>query len=367
MSLTATEEALVRELLAEQAAILSLAGSESTIISKLGATKVTLADLTAASSAADSDLMLIRQGTTEKSITPLVLIPNASETVNGKVELATIAEVATGTDTVRAVTPSGAAFITKQIQQISASVAANALTITLNPTVIDFRSSAIGSGTVNRRYVSSAISVVISSGSTLGTINATQSRIAVLAIDNAGTVELAVVNLAGGNSLDETGVINTTAEGGAGGADSASVIYSTTARTGVPYRVVGYIESTQAAAGSWDTSPSTIQGSGGQAMSALSAIGYGQTWQNLTGSRAFGTTYYNTTGKPIEVKVLCTNGSGGNTGYTLTVGGQVVSTHESSTAAYNSGTLSAIVPPGASYLATLTTGTGTLVSWKELR
>ena len=107
MSLTATEEALVRELLAEQAAILSLAGSESTIISKLGATKVTLADLTSASSAADADLMLIRQGATEKSITPAVLVPDASETVKGKIELATNDEVATGTDTIRAVTPAG--------------------------------------------------------------------------------------------------------------------------------------------------------------------------------------------------------------------------------------------------------------------
>src|SRR3954463_11954413 len=34
-------------------------------------------------------------------------IPDASATVKGKVELATLAEVATGTDTVRAVTPEG--------------------------------------------------------------------------------------------------------------------------------------------------------------------------------------------------------------------------------------------------------------------
>lgn len=73
MSLTATEEALVRQLLDQQAAILSLAGNEATITSKLGATKVTLADLVAASSVSDSDLLLIRQGTTDKSATSLVL------------------------------------------------------------------------------------------------------------------------------------------------------------------------------------------------------------------------------------------------------------------------------------------------------
>lgn len=69
MSLSSTEEALVRELLAQQAALLSLAGSESTILSKLGATKVTLSDLVAASTVNDADLLLTRQSTTDKSVT----------------------------------------------------------------------------------------------------------------------------------------------------------------------------------------------------------------------------------------------------------------------------------------------------------
>lgn len=73
MALTSTEEALVRQLLDQQAAILSLAGNEATITSKLGATKVTLSDLVAASSVADADLLLMRQGTNDKSATPLLL------------------------------------------------------------------------------------------------------------------------------------------------------------------------------------------------------------------------------------------------------------------------------------------------------
>ena len=92
----------------------------------------------------------------------------------------------------------------QQIQPITASVAANALTITLNPTSLSFRSTPLTSGTVNTRTVSSAISVTVSSGSTLGTVNAVQSRLVVIALDNAGTVELAVVNISGGNQLDET-------------------------------------------------------------------------------------------------------------------------------------------------------------------
>ena len=99
MALTVQEEALVRQLLDEQAAILSLAGSEATILSKLGATKVTLSDLTAVSTVADADLLLMRQGTTDKSLSALILgayaanaVPLATEIVAGKGELATNAE-----------------------------------------------------------------------------------------------------------------------------------------------------------------------------------------------------------------------------------------------------------------------------------
>lgn len=97
MSLSPAEEALVRDLIAQNAALLSLASSESTIISKLGATKTTLSALTAASSLADSDLMLVRQGVTDKSVTGAILkafavSPAASETVAGILEIATAAE-----------------------------------------------------------------------------------------------------------------------------------------------------------------------------------------------------------------------------------------------------------------------------------
>jgi hypothetical protein len=212
------------------------------------------------------------------------------------------------------------------------------------------------------RLISSAISVVVSSGSTLGTIAATQSRIVVLALDNAGTVELAVVNIAGGNDLTETGVISTTAEGGAGAADSASTVYSTTARTGVAYRVVGYIESTQATAGTWATAPSTIQGCGGQALTAMSSLGYGQTWQNMTSSRAYGTTYYNTTGRPIQ-RLMTPNTSGSTTNTVLVNGGTVMASSFSGSSAQIP--MHVIVPAGASY--SVTSGGATLNAWFELR
>ena len=252
---------------------------------------------------------------------------------------------------------------TAKIQPVNASVAANALTLTLNATELDFRDNALTSGTVNSRPVIAPISLVISSGSTLGTISTKQSRIAILAIDNGGTIELAAVNLAGGNNLDETTLITTVAEGGAGAADSANVIYSTTARTNVPFRVVGYAESTQATAGTWVTAPSTIQGYGGQAFAAMSSIGYSQTLQDVTGSRALSTTYYNTTGKPIQVFVLLSFTAIGTP--SITVNGILISGHFQGSIA--TGVVPAvIVPPGGSYSVT-SSGTSTLSAWIELR
>lgn len=249
------------------------------------------------------------------------------------------------------------------IQPITASVSGNALTVTLNPTTLAFRSSTLSSGTVNTRNVATAISTTVSSGSTLGTISAIASRIIVLAIDNAGTVELAVVNIAGGNQLDETNLITTTAEGGAGAADSANVIYSTTARTSVPYRVVGFVDSTQATAGTWATAPSTIQGVGGQALTALSSIGYGQTWQNVAGSRSSnGTTYYNTTGKPILVAF--TSGGGGSLNVIYVVNSVTIGYSYLSSGNAQYYPFSFIVPASGSYSINSDRGT---VYWAELR
>ena len=67
MALTTTEEAQVRQLIDQNAALLSLASNEPTIISKLAAAKISLADLTAATVINDADLLLLRQGTQEKA------------------------------------------------------------------------------------------------------------------------------------------------------------------------------------------------------------------------------------------------------------------------------------------------------------
>jgi len=148
---------------------------------------------------------------------------------------------------------------------VSTSVAANALTIAIktaagtDPTTndsvsISFRSATATSGSYNTRSVTSATSLVISSGSTLGTVSGVAANLYVYALDNAGTVELAVSSyLFHDNSLQST-----TAEGGSGGADSATVLYSTTARTDVPVRLIGIINITEPTAGTWSLNATTI-------------------------------------------------------------------------------------------------------------
>lgn len=148
---------------------------------------------------------------------------------------------------------------------LSASVAASALTMAVktesgsdatasNPIYVPFRSSTASSGSIVWRTVTAALSLTISSGSTLGHNSALKQYIYWYLLDNSGTVELA----ASFKYFGQHGIVSTTAEGGAGAADSGTVMYSSTARTNVPFICVGYTEDTQTTAGTWATAPSAV-------------------------------------------------------------------------------------------------------------
>lgn len=119
--------------------------------------------------------------------------------------------------------------------------------------VINFRSSTLTSSASAARTLSAAISCSLTSGGTLGTVSNQTYRLWIAALDyNNGTVELAVMNALNGTDItpiDESGLISTTAMGS--GADSAGVWYSATARSNVPFVVLGYLEGVQATAGTW--------------------------------------------------------------------------------------------------------------------
>ena len=107
----------------------------------------------------------------------------------------------------------------------------------------------------------------------------------------------------------------------------------------------------------------TITAAGNTVATTNQVIGVGQTWQAV--SRAIGTTYTNSTGKPIMVAITFTC-SQNNTVQGLTINGVIVYTIGSSVATYGSG-FSLIVPDGATYVTATNGGTLTLVTWAELR
>ena len=245
---------------------------------------------------------------------------------------------------------SGRALIeTDKIQLIDVVVntPANGVTMTLQPTTLDFRSGTLGSGTVNTRTIGAALTAVLSAGSTLGSINGVLCRVAMLCIDDLGSGARVIgyCNVAGGIDLSETNLITTTAEGGAGGADSATTIYSSVAvTTPSPYRVVGIWESTQAAAGTWLTPASLIQGAGGLAMNPLTTNA--RTWQAVT--RTAGVTYYNTTGRDIEWMIRMPT-SATITNITIGTGGVNLAGAGISTSGSDNNVINLTVPAGASY------------------
>jgi hypothetical protein len=93
------------------------------------------------------------------------------------------------------------------------------------------------------------------------------------------------------------------------------------------------------------------------------SLGIGQTWQDVTGSRAVGTTYTNSTGNPI---FLAISGNGGNGTGTFLINGSIVAqVGESAPFPGQAGiNFNIVIPNGNTYLAN---GTWAVTYWWELR
>lgn len=148
---------------------------------------------------------------------------------------------------------------------LSVSVASKALTCALvgndganpsatNPVEITFRSGAATTGISVTLSVVGALSIVSPSGATHGFTASQTGYLYYYALRNGSTVELAV---SGSNKWDEGTLQSTTAISAA--ADSAGVLYSTTARSNVPIRYLGRIKiQTGAVAGEWDNEDTEV-------------------------------------------------------------------------------------------------------------
>lgn len=159
--------------------------------------------------------------------------------------------------------------------ELSASVAASALTIAVkslagsdpsatDPVYVVFRNATAATGDYTVLTLTAATSLVISSGSTLGTSNSVAFRLWIVLFNDAGTLRLGAVNCLSGTSifaLRQDILKSSTAEGGAGAADSAQIIYTGTAVASKALRIVGYMEWSAglATAGTWSAVPTKIQ------------------------------------------------------------------------------------------------------------
>lgn len=160
-----------------------------------------------------------------------------------------------------------------QNYSLAAAVDASAMTITLsgydgtalsstNKAQFAFRSATAGTGTHSVVSATANLTLTISSGSTMGTTSNVPANFWVVIFNDAGTLRLGAINCSTSTAIyplsDDT-LASSTAEGGAGGADSAGVIYTGSAVTSKAMRVLGYVEHTQATAGTYATEPSKVQ------------------------------------------------------------------------------------------------------------
>lgn len=134
-----------------------------------------------------------------------------------------------------------------------------------DPVYFIFRNVTAATGNYVVLQATAAMNVVVSSGSTLGFASGAAGRVWLVMFNDAGTLRMGAINcLASGINIFPLGqfpLASSTAEGGAGGADSAHVFYTGTAvasKVFIPIAYASY-ESGLATAGSWDVAPTRLQ------------------------------------------------------------------------------------------------------------
>ena len=94
-------------------------------------------------------------------------------------------------------------------------------------------------------------------------------------------------------------------------------------------------------------------------------VGIGQSWQNVTSSRAIGTSYTNSTGSPIALSIQLSQASGSVV--QLTINGSVVIAAQGCTDLNNHSMMYSIIPNGDSYSLSVVGGSNSIQAWHELR
>jgi hypothetical protein len=118
------------------------------------------------------------------------------------------------------------------------------------------------------------------------------------------------------------------------------------------------------------TSGNVLTSDGTNWTSSAGAVGVGQIWAIPSPTRVSGTTYTNSTGKPIQVllSISCSYSTSSSTTLIVVVGGVTIVSNSYSATQGGLGTVytvSFIVPSGSTYVATVT-GSQTIQRWAEL-
>lgn len=155
---------------------------------------------------------------------------------------------------------------------LTASVSSNQLTVNItgangsapspvNPVLIPFRSATLATGTPTIDSLQSALSITVNSGNTLGTTSGVAARIWIYAIDNGGTVVIGLMTCSNATAIFSCSddLLYNTAAGTSGGSSNGTLYGSTGSLSGKAVRIIGYLEATEATAGTWATAPSKIQ------------------------------------------------------------------------------------------------------------
>lgn len=149
---------------------------------------------------------------------------------------------------------------------IATSVGSNNLTIALkdaagsdasagSPCTVTFRSATAATGTYSDVSTTGALSLVVSNGSALGCTASAACTLYVYGVNSGSGLVLGVV---GWSPFDEGSILTSTAEGGAGAADSAAVLYSTAAQTSKAIRLLARLTITPGASFAWTANSTEI-------------------------------------------------------------------------------------------------------------
>jgi len=144
---------------------------------------------------------------------------------------------------------------------VTATVSGSVLTVGLNPCRFDIGNGVLTNGIPQSVNILSPLSLSVPINATLGMTNNSNARLVIVAYYYGGNIELGIVNMAGHLPFDETQLINTSTISASSTANN--IIYSTIGRSNVPYRVVGLVDYNSGTAGTWNQTPTLVQGVGG--------------------------------------------------------------------------------------------------------